>query len=274
MERRRIKDRLSSLKKELASLASKKAKEMQKSKGRPKVALIGYTNAGKTALLNALADVDLESHDRLFETLNTSGHEVVLSSGQKVTFLDTIGFISRLPHELVDSFKSTLEEIKTATVLVHVRDVSHPAAKEQKNVVLNVLNDVMGLDIEKSKLRYVEVLNKVDLLNPSLMEETVKREREGKDYPVVDISATLGRNITRLRNVLTTVIAEFTGSKAIIFPIKYEEAEERLKWLREHAEISQDGIEHDETTGQLRVKAVIDRDTLNLYSTRFKRKRN
>eukprot|EP00826_Nyctotherus_ovalis_P002608 TRINITY_DN10525_c0_g4_i1.p1 TRINITY_DN10525_c0_g4~~TRINITY_DN10525_c0_g4_i1.p1 ORF type:complete len:275 (-),score=84.45 TRINITY_DN10525_c0_g4_i1:80-904(-) len=274
MERRRIKDRLSSVKKELASLANKKAKEMQKNKGRTKVALIGYTNAGKTALLNALADLELESHDRLFETLSTSGQEVVLSSGQRVTFLDTIGFISRLPHELIDSFKSTLEEIKTATILVHIRDISHPGAKEQRNVVLSVLNDVMGLDIEKSRLRYVEVLNKVDLLNPSLMEETVKREREGKDYPVIDISATLGRNVTRLKNVLTTMITEFTGSKAIIFPIKYEEAEEKLKWLREHAEMSQEGIEHDEATGQLRVKAVIDQDTLNLYSARFKRKRN
>jgi len=271
LERRKVRDRLSSIKKELATLTARKS--TQKTKNKPTVALIGYTNTGKTALLNTLADLQLASHDKLFETLSTSRKEVRMNTGQRIIFLDTIGFISRLPHELIDSFKATLEEIKTAGILVHVRDISHPASKMQREVVLNILKEVMGLDIENSKLGYIEVLNKADLLNASLVDEIIKKEREGKDYPVIDISATKGKNITKFKNILSAIVNEHTGLKAIAFPIKYEEANEKIKWLREHAEVVDDGIEHDEATGQLKVKAIIDREMLRAYDDRFGKKR-
>jgi GTP-binding protein HflX len=102
--------------------------------------LIGYTNAGKSALLNCILDNNVvESKDLLFQTLSTTSKKIRLKSGQKAIMLDTIGFITDLPHELVDSFKSTLEEVASADLVLHIRDISHPFSDHQKKVVLQVL---------------------------------------------------------------------------------------------------------------------------------------
>jgi GTP-binding protein HflX len=94
----------------------------------PVIALIGYTNVGKTALTNLCANSDLSSEDQLFQTLNVAQRKVqLIESNQNAIMMDTVGFITNLPHSLVASFKSTLKEIHTADILVHVRDVSHPA---------------------------------------------------------------------------------------------------------------------------------------------------
>lgn len=89
-------------------------------------ALVGYTNSGKTTLLNALCDEDLETEDILFHTLNTTLRSCYLRNSQKAQVLDTVGFISHLPHSLVESFKTTLDEVHNADILIHVRDASNP----------------------------------------------------------------------------------------------------------------------------------------------------
>ena len=94
----------------------------------PIVALIGYTNAGKTALMNMCCGSELESEDKLFQTLDTAQRKIRLPNGQQAILMDTVGFITNLPHGLVDSFKATLEELHQADLLVHVRDISHPQA--------------------------------------------------------------------------------------------------------------------------------------------------
>lgn len=272
LERRQLKDKLISLKRELADINVKKSKELKRIKNKNAVALIGYTNAGKTALLNCLAKVSLGSHDRLFETLKTTSKLVRIDSGQQVPFLDTIGFISRLPHELVDSFKSTLAEIKEANTLVHIRDISHPGTISQREVVLKVLKEIMGMDVEKGKVRYIEVLNKTDLLDPMLADETIKREREGKNYPVIGISTKSKTNIKNLMKILTNIVNEASGSKIITLQIRYADAEKKFKWLRANAEIYNDSIEHDETTGEMKVKVAIEEGMLKAYSHTFREK--
>jgi GTPase len=92
----------------------------------PVIALVGYTNVGKTALVNLLSGSRLESEDRLFQTLNTTTRQVRLPNGQLAQVMDTVGFITNLPHGLVECFKSTLDELHSADLLVHVRDISHP----------------------------------------------------------------------------------------------------------------------------------------------------
>lgn len=94
----------------------------------PVIALVGYTNAGKTALMNLCVGSELKSEDRLFMTLDTASRQVRLPNGQQAIMMDTVGFITNLPHGLVDSFKATLEELHQADLLVHVRDISHPHA--------------------------------------------------------------------------------------------------------------------------------------------------
>eukprot|EP01022_Parablepharisma_sp_SALTPOND_P014763 TRINITY_DN2040_c0_g1_i1.p3 TRINITY_DN2040_c0_g1~~TRINITY_DN2040_c0_g1_i1.p3 ORF type:complete len:319 (+),score=32.45 TRINITY_DN2040_c0_g1_i1:5175-6131(+) len=273
IERRRLKDRFAKLNKELTEINARKAKDLLKSKKSAVVALIGYTNAGKTALLNKLAHSELESHDRLFETLSTATKLVRMSTGQKASFMDTVGFISKLPHELVESFKATLSELNTSNVIVHVRDISHPGTKAQRETVLKVLKEVMGVDVSKGGVKYVEVLNKIDLLDKEKVAETLQKEIEGKEYPVIGISAMKGNGIEELNEVLTNIVNELTGTKVRTLRISYAESGKRLKWLRDHANVLDNGLEHDEETGELKVKVVIEDGMLRAYKNAFSGKR-
>jgi len=127
------------------------------------VALVGYTNAGKSALTNLCTGAGLESDNLLFHTLNTTTRGLRLPNGQQALMLDTIGFITNLPHGLVESFKATLDDIHHADVLVHVRDISHPHTDHQRDTVLNVLKE-LGVSEATLKEHYVEVWNKIDLM--------------------------------------------------------------------------------------------------------------
>jgi len=108
----------------------------------PLVAIVGYTNAGKTALMNFLAHTELDSQDKLFQTLNTTIKKIFLPNKQNALLLDTIGFITNLPHELVECFKSTLEEIINADLLIHVIDISNPNYEYQRKTVYSVLDEI------------------------------------------------------------------------------------------------------------------------------------
>ena len=143
IEKRRLTDREAKISKELDHLRVRSEHErVKKEKSHqtlPLVGLIGYTNAGKTALMNLSTGAKLESQDLLFQTLNTTHKRFRMPSGQMGLMLDTVGFITNLPHGLVESFKATLEEIHHADLLVHVRDISHPQTNYQRDTVLKVL---------------------------------------------------------------------------------------------------------------------------------------
>jgi len=159
---KKIKTRLEVLQK-----TTKLHRESRKKQGVPVIALLGYTNAGKSALLNRLCRTSLVSENRLFASLNTFMRKIELPSGCFALAADTVGFISNLPHGLVAPFRSTLEEIQSADILVHVCDISNPEAEMQKANVHKVIVE-MGLRTELGD-RHFEVWNKIDLIGPTTL---------------------------------------------------------------------------------------------------------
>ena len=129
----------------------------------PIVALVGYTNAGKSPLFNKLSGANVTTEDMLFATLDPTMRKIVLPSGKSIILSDTVGFISDLPTHLIEAFKSTLEEVQSADLLLHVRDLSHQDTEKQKKDVLSILAD-LGISKQEGRLRIVDVFNKIDLL--------------------------------------------------------------------------------------------------------------
>ncbi|MDD3905480.1 MAG: GTPase HflX [Candidatus Omnitrophica bacterium] len=144
IDRRRIRSRISHLKKELDSLSRRRSmmRDNRQSAFALTIAIIGYTNAGKSTLLNALTASDVVAQDRLFSTLDPTTRKLLLPNNQKALFIDTVGFLDRLPHHLIEAFKATLEEVGEADLLLHVVDVSHPKAYEEAGAVHKVLDEL------------------------------------------------------------------------------------------------------------------------------------
>jgi GTP-binding protein HflX len=165
LDRRMLMDRVTRIKAELKEVT--RTRTLQRSNRlrseTPTLALIGYTNAGKSTLFNRLTGADVLSKDMLFATLDPTMRELDFVSGRKVVLADTVGFISQLPTELVEAFKSTLEEVVHADVLLHVHDASSPLVAEEAADVVKVLGD-LGMDAETQAARILNVLNKADLL--------------------------------------------------------------------------------------------------------------
>ena len=159
IDRRLVNKRITKLKRELANIDRRKVREIDGRKGMFKICLVGYTNAGKSTLLNTLTDAGVVVEDRLFATLDTRTKKWMLAGGAEVLLSDTVGFVKSLPHQLIASFKATLEEAVNADLLLHIVDVSSPEALEQIESVNKVLTEI-GCG-EKPVL---EVLNKVDIV--------------------------------------------------------------------------------------------------------------
>lgn len=172
LDRRIIDDKIIRIKKDLEKV--RLTRSIQRSaRSRipyPVVALVGYTNAGKSTLFNRLSDSNVFAKDLLFATLDTSMRKIRLPSGRDVILSDTVGFISDLPHELVMAFRATLEEVLNADLVVHVRDIAGENSREQKQDVLKVLESLGFQNIEEDR-RYIEVLNKIDLLEAQRKQE-------------------------------------------------------------------------------------------------------
>jgi GTP-binding protein HflX len=159
VDRRGIYSRMSRLKKELEGLSKRRAM-MRKKRTRnslPSIAIVGYTNSGKSTLINALTSSNVIVQDKLFSTLDPTVRRFVLPDRREILFIDTVGFIDRLPHNLVEAFKATLEEVSQADMLLHVVDISHPKAKEQSDAVYKVLDEIGAKDKP-----VITALNKTD----------------------------------------------------------------------------------------------------------------
>jgi GTP-binding protein HflX len=168
-DRRVIRRKIAVLKRRLEEVAHHRANQRQGRRDLPSAALVGYTNAGKSSILRALSGDDIFVEDRLFATLDTLAREVDVGGGYRFRLIDTVGFIRKLPHHLVASFRATLEEARAADLLLHVVDASHPWWEEQVDVVETVLAE-MGLyeagtdEAAPERKRVVHVFNKADLL--------------------------------------------------------------------------------------------------------------
>lgn len=167
-----------------------------------KVALVGYTNAGKSTLMQCLSKEEVLAEDKLFATLTTTVRKVVI---QKIPFLlaDTVGFIRKLPHTLIECFKSTLAEVREAHYLLHVVDVSHPQHDNHIKVVIDTLEE-----IGTQKIPMILVLNKIDLLDEDVsLKEIEEKYHEKYNFPVVAVSAKSNQRLEQLRSVIHQEVA-------------------------------------------------------------------
>ncbi len=207
-DRRTIKARVSKLTKDLASLGRRR--DMMRAKrsrhSLPTIAIVGYTNAGKSTLINALTGSDVVVRNKLFATLDPTVRKFVMPNNQKVLFIDTVGFIKELPHHLVEAFKATLEEVTEADFLLHVVDASHPKAMEQAEAVYEVLKEIGAIDKPA-----ITALNKTDKAEGKAAVERLK----GQFSDPVAISATKKEGFDQL----VSRIQHYTKDSTVIINI-------------------------------------------------------
>ena len=197
----------------------------------PVIALVGYTNAGKSTLFNALTGAGVHAEDQLFATLDPTMRAIGLPSGRTAILSDTVGFISDLPTQLVEAFRATLEEVAAADVILHVRDVAHPDTAAQRRDVLKVLGDMAegphaAMD-EGWEARVAEVLNKADLLGGT-------GQVVGGDPGAVVVSALTGEGLPELRAAIDARVS--AGMELVDYAIPAADGA-RLAWLYRHGEV-------------------------------------
>ena len=191
-DKRTIRDRINLLRKQLDKIELQASTRRKSRVGIVRVALVGYTNAGKSSLMRMISKEDVYAKDELFATVDSTVRKVVI---HQVPFLlsDTVGFIRKLPHNLIESFKSTLEEVKEADILLHVIDCANPAYEDHIKVVEETLKEIDAADI-----RSIRIYNKADKLNP----EELPLETEDKGIPSIFVSATTRYHYDELRTLL------------------------------------------------------------------------
>ena len=244
MDRRLIKERISQLKKELEHV--KKHRELLR-EGRKKdrvmtAAIVGYTNAGKSTLLNTLTDAGVLSEDKLFATLDPTTRLLELDGGQRIYLTDTVGFIRKLPHHLIEAFKSTLEEAKYADVILHVVDASNPQVEEQMFIVYETLRE---LGVKDKTI--VTLFNKQDRLAGNEILRDFKA-----DY-VLKISARTGLGLDELKNTLEKILI---GNQIYIERVLDYKDAGMLQLVRKYSQL----IEEKYTENGIEIKARVPKD--------------
>jgi GTP-binding protein HflX len=180
-DRRRIRDKMAKLRREIAEMKiSRDTKRQERRRFNiPSVAIAGYTNAGKSSLLNKLTDAGVLVENALFATLDPTVRKTQSSDGRIYTLSDTVGFVRHLPHQLIDAFKSTLEEVSESDLIVHVVDGSHPDPFEQIKAVRLVIDEIGGKDIPE-----IIAINKVDIADPNVIMEILRKEPNSYAFSV------------------------------------------------------------------------------------------
>ncbi|MGI6591381.1 MAG: GTPase HflX [Eggerthellaceae bacterium] len=210
VDRRIVRNRITQIKRQLKDLErtrSLQRKDRYES-GIFKVALAGYTNAGKSSLMNALTGAGVLSYDQLFATLDSKSKRLVLPEGREVTLTDTVGFIQKLPTNLIEAFKSTLDEIRGANLILHVIDASQPEFSDQMKTVDSVLLQIGAGDIER-----VEVFNKIDRLDPAELEAMRMRKPEA-----LFVSAVTGEGLDTLKEHISKAAANTGVIMDVLIP--------------------------------------------------------
>lgn len=225
MDRRLIKSRIGKLNRDLKEVKNHRevAREQRKRDMLPVIAIVGYTNAGKSTLLNRLTGAQALAEDKLFATLDPTTRGYRMASGQQVLFTDTVGFIRKLPHHLIDAFRSTLEEAKYADVILHVADVSNPQVEEQMHVVYETLESLGA-----GGKPVITVFNKQDRLEEPVILRDFRADR------TVRMSALTGEGVEDLESAIEGILRE--QKAAIDHVFSYREAA-KLQMIRRYGEL-------------------------------------
>ena len=253
LDRRMIDERIIAIRKDLEVVV--RTRELHRQGRRrvpyPVVAIVGYTNAGKSTLFNRITGAEVFAKHQLFATLDPTMREVRLKSGRRIILSDTVGFISDLPTMLVAAFRATLEEVIEADLILHVRDISHAETDSQGRDVEAVLAD-LGIDTLAADGDILEVWNKVDLLSPVTREEAVSAARWTERPPVL-VSAVTGEGIEAL---LADIDKRLGRGDAILELVVPAHEGRLLNWLYEEAEVqAREALDSGEVRVRVRVAA-------------------
>jgi len=244
LDRRKVRDRMAEIRHELAAILRDQGTRRSSRHGTPSVALVGYTNAGKSSLMRALTGSDVLIADQLFATLDTTVRALYPDSHPKILISDTVGFIQKLPHDLVASFRSTLDEARDAALLLYVVDASDPSFRDEYEVTRSVLREIAA-DDAPSRL----ILNKIDRVEPD------QREALRAEFPDAILLSALDReDVAALRETLIEAVASTLTEAELFVPYSHHAV---TAALHEHAQVLTETHEDDGTRLTVRAPAEL-----------------
>lgn len=250
MDRRLIRDRISALNHELENV--KRSREVSRKKRNeskiPLVAIAGYTNAGKSTLLNRLTGAGILEEDKLFATLDPTTRIYKYENGQQILLTDTVGFINKLPHHLINAFRSTLEEAKYADIILHVVDISNPRAEHQMDVVYDTLKTLGAIN-----KNIITVYNKTDKLKDEIIPG-----RDKRSDMTVRVSAKTGAGLEHMMDSIIEVL--YGGMEYIEKEVRYSDAG-KIQLVRTYGQL----LYEEYTENGIFIKARVPKDMLNYF---------